>query len=377
MTASRKPMRTLRLRIRSEAYPWLRVAAMECNTVWNFANETAEKAIMRTDRNRKWLSGFDLCALTAGATEVFERIGAGTIERVCNEYGAKRSAVKHRRLRWRKSLGARRSLGWVPFRAYSLKRQGASIRFCGKQFRVFEPCLLEGVKFRDGCFAEDACGDWWLCVPVEVAITDAPAPLASVGIDLGCKDAAVTSEGDRLASGHYRRMEAKIAQAQRRGHKRQAKRLNRKATRQRQDAQHKFSTMLVSKYQQIFIGDVSSTKLVKTRMAKSVLDASWASLRNQLQYKGQQAGRVVEVVNESYTTRACSSCGALTGPTGLDMLSVRAWTCGECGDSHDRDVNAARNILARGKALPSVCGNEPQPIGLRHGRRRKPLQVVL
>lgn len=351
--------RALRLKVQPNAYPWLQAAAMECNTVWNFANETAEKAITRTDKLRKWLSGFDLCALTAGATECFENIGADTIQRVCAEYAAKRNGVKRPRLRWRVSRGARRSLGWIPFKAVSIKRKGAGIRFCGKSFRIFEPDLLDGAKLRDGCFSEDACGDWWLCVPVSVQERISAATHDAVGIDLGCKDAAVTSDNDRLESGCYRRLEAKIAQAQRRGHKRQAKRLHRKAANQRKDAQHKFSTMLVRKYGQIYIGDVSSKKLAKTRMAKSVLDAGWGMLRNQLRYKGEYAGRLVEIVSERYTTQACSGCGSITGPAGWTGLVVRAWKCSECGDSHDRDVNAARNILARGKVLPSVCGNEP------------------
>ena len=98
----------------------------------------------------------------------------------------------------------------------------------------------------------------------------------SIGIDLGLKDTAVTSEGERLSSGHfYRGLELKIAQAQRRGHRRQAKRLHRRAARRRADALHKFSKRIVDQYQCIVIGDVSSVKLAKTRMAKSVLDAGW------------------------------------------------------------------------------------------------------
>jgi transposase len=97
---------------------------------------------------------------------------------------------------------------------------------------------------------------------------------------------------------------------------------------------------------------------VKTRMAKSVLDAGWGILKTQLLYKGQQAGRCVSIVSERNTTRTCSGCGSLTGPAGLDMLVVRTWMCRECGVTHDRDVNAARNILSAGRSSPSVCGNE-------------------
>jgi putative transposase len=353
-------MRTFRLKVKNEAYSWLRAAAVEVNQVWNWANATSADAADRNKRaNAKVLSGFELNNLSAGASECFERISADTIQRVNGEYTVKRRAAKKAKLRWRISQGARRSLGWVPFKGVAIRRSGAGVRFCGKSFRVFEAKLLDGAKFRDGSFAEDSCGDWWLCIPVDARPDVASPTHEAVGIDLGLKDAAVTSDGDRLASGHYRRLEYKIAQAQRRGHKRQAKRLHRKAANQRKDAQHKFSTMVVRRYGQIYIGDVGSAGLAKTRMAKSVFDAGWGMLRLQLQYKGQQAGRRVEIVNESYTTRACSGCGSLTGPAGRTGLVVRAWVCVECGDSHDRDVNAARNILARGKMLPSVCGNEP------------------
>ena len=176
---------------------------------------------------------------------------------------------------------------------------------------------------------------------------------------MGLKDIATTSDGAKLQSGHfYRNIEQKIASAQRHGHKRQAKRLHRTAARRRMDASHKFSREIVNKYQTIVIGDVSSLKLAKTRMAKSVLDAGWGMLKTQLQYKGQQAGRCVLIVNERNTTRACSSCKALAGPAGLDMLVVRTWVCSVCGDTHDRDVNAARNILSAGRCPPSVSGNE-------------------
>src|SRR5258708_33118302 len=94
-------------------------------------------------------------------------------------------------------------------------------------------------------------------------------------------------------------------------------------------------------------------------MAKSVLDAGWGMLKTQLQYKGQQAGRSVIIVSERDSTRTCSSCKALTGgPTGLDMLVVRTWVCSACGDTHDRDVNSARNHLSAGRSSPSVSGNE-------------------
>jgi hypothetical protein len=148
--------RTLRLKVRSEAYPWLIAAAIEVNEVFNYCNETSLKAATRTDLKRKWLTGFDLCALTAGASQYFEKIGADTIQSVCNHYAQKRKAAKKLKLKWRVSRGAQRSLGWIPFKAASLKRKGRGVRFAGKCIRVFERERLEGVKWQGGEFAQDA-----------------------------------------------------------------------------------------------------------------------------------------------------------------------------------------------------------------------------
>lgn len=352
---------TLRLKVKRDAYPWLNAAAVEVNQVWNWANATSIDAADRNRRpNAKLLSGFDLCNLSAGAAEYFERIGADTIQRICTEYAVKRRAAKRVRLRWRVSRGTRCSLGWVPFKAASIKRKVVGVRFAGKSFRVFETERLSGVKFRDGCFAEDSCGDWWLCVPVTMSQERSDAPREAVGIDLGLKDIAVTSDGERLEAGRWTQDAAeKLANAQRRGHKRQVKRIHRKIKRCRADALHKFSRSIVERYQTIIVGDVSSSKLVKTRMAKSVLDSGWGMLRTQLAYKSEHAGRRFEVVNERNTSRVCSSCGCASGPSGLRQLVVRQWVCGECGVSHDRDVNAARNILTAGlRCRASASGNE-------------------
>src|SRR5450755_4769772 len=242
-------------------------------------------------------------------------------------------------------------------------------------FRFFEPGRLEGVTWKQGCFAQDAVGDWWLCLPVEVRVEESVAPLEKVGIDLGLKDVAVTSDGARCEKNRfYRGIEQKIAQAQRRGHRRQAKRLHRRAANRRRDALHKFSRQIVNQYQKIVVGDVSSPQLVKTRMAKSVLDSGWGMLKTMLHYKGQQAGRSVQIVSEKDTSRTCSSCGSLSGPHGANGLRVRRWTCDRCGEWHDRDINAAKNILRRAELPASVSGNESSSLPVppsRASRSRK------
>lgn len=348
MTVAQIATKTIRLKVRPSAYAWLDKAAVEVNQVWNWANATSAKAARPFVGAPRWLSGYDLNNLSAGATEYFEHIGADTVQCINVEYAAKRKAAKRVKLRWRKSRGAKRSLGWVPFKAANIKRKGNAVRFSGKSFPVYQSERLDGVKFRQGCFAQDACGTWWLCIAVTVQVAEVPAPEWAVGIDPGIKDAAVTSDGDRLRGNHYRDAEHKIALAQKRGHKRQAKLIHRRIKNRRNHQMNEFTRRTVDQYQNIFIDNVSSTKMVKTRMAKGALDASWAKLKAQLQYKGQQAGRRVEVVNEAFTTRACSQCGSLSGPQGLRQLFVRAWRCSECETEHDRDINSAINIRQLG-----------------------------
>ena len=118
----------------------------------------------------------------------------------------------------------------------------------------------------------------------------------------------------------------------------------------RKDALHKFSRKLVEQNAAIIVGNVSSSGLAKTRMAKSVLDSGWSMLRTQLQYKAMARGVWFEEVDETYTTQACSCCGHIgdSSPKGRAGLGIREWTCQACGTRHDRDINAARNILALG-----------------------------
>jgi putative transposase len=102
-------IQTLRLKVKSESYPWLNAAATEINQVWNYANEISAKAARPFAGPPKWLSGYDLDKLTAGATDYFAHIGSDTIQRVNAEFATRRKQFKKVRLRWRVSRGARRS----------------------------------------------------------------------------------------------------------------------------------------------------------------------------------------------------------------------------------------------------------------------------
>ena len=201
----------LRLKVKAEAYPWLNAAAIEVNQVWNWGNETSYKAACPFAGPGQWLSGFDLDKLAAGASECFEHIGSDTIQRVNAEFALRRRQFKKAKLRWRISRGAKRSLGWIPFKAVQLKRKGKSLRFSGKAIRVFERELLDGARWKSGCFAQDAVGDWWLCLPVERLMAPSVDRSEEVGLDLGLKDTVATSDGEKLEAGRfYRNIERKI-----------------------------------------------------------------------------------------------------------------------------------------------------------------------
>src|SRR6202171_5631438 len=130
----------------------------------------------------------------------------------------------------------------------------------------------------------------------------------------------------------------------------------------RRDFHHKLSTRIVREFDYIAVGNVNAAGLAKTRLAKSVLDAGWSTFRHMLRYKATAHGAWYEEVNESFSSRVCSFCKGKTGPKGVADLGIRSWICTECGVSHDRDINSARNILFRSghrtpaEGIPALSG---------------------
>ncbi len=347
--------KTLRLRIKDKHARVLSAMAREVNQVFNFCNETSFRAIRE---RHQWLSGYDLQKLTNGFSKCEGvLIGSPTVQQVCEDYAKARKQFKKAKLRWRVSnpQSSKYSLGWIPFKARALQYKAGQIVFAGHRFSLWDSYGLADYELRAGSFSQDSRGHWYLNVVVKTQ-AKASAGTASVGIDLGLKEAAVASTGERIEGRFYRKLECKLGIAQRAHKKHRVKTIHAKIANQRKEALHQFSTKLVKQNAAIFVGDVSSAKLVKTKMAKSTLDAGWASLKTMLEYKSHQAGVVFEVVNESYTTQTCSCCGVnpASSPKGRAGLGIREWTCSECGAVHDRDVNAARNILAAGHCRLAV-----------------------
>jgi putative transposase len=315
--------------------------ARACNFVWNFCNDTQLQALKW---NKRWPSGFDLNRLTAGSSKELA-LHSGTINAVCEQY-AKSRRQKHRPfLRWR----GRRSLGWVPLKGRDLKREGEAFRFAGNTFRVFHSRALPHGKIKDGTnFSCDARGHWFLNIVLEVAQAVLRPVHSAIGIDLGLKDFAALSNGEKIENPRYlQQLADKLAAVQRARKRRQATNIYARITNARRDFHHKLSTRIVREFDYIAVGNVNAAGLAKTRLAKSVLDAGWSSFRGMLRYKAIAHGAWYEEVNESFSTRVCSFCKCETGPKGVANLGIRSWVCTECGVLHDRDSNSAQNILFR------------------------------
>jgi putative transposase len=206
----------------------------------------------------------------------------------------------------------------------------------------------------------DATGRYHASFVVEVPDTPLPPTGREVGVDLGLTHFAALSDGRKVDNPRIARKAArKLRRAQRELARRQRGSANRnKSVRKvaraharmadtRRDWLHKLSTTFIRENQAVYVEDLAVSGLARTRLARSVHDAGWAMFVAMLEYKAHRHGRRFARVDRWFpSTRACSACGAIGD---AKPLGVREWSC-RCGAVHDRDVNAARNILAAGRA---------------------------
>ena len=318
------------------------------NFVWNYCNEVS---LLAWRRDKTLLSAYDLHKLTAGTSKDL-RVSADTIQQVCTEYVIRKKQSKKIRLTWR---SRKRSLGWIPFKAGYIRLKDDTVTYCGKRWRLWWSRPIEGT-IKTGSFTQDARGRWSLHVQCDVADAAEPVGHLDIGIDLGLTHQITCSDGVQYSRENLtRQYEDALAMAQRTGKKKRAKAIHAKMANVRKDWTHKATTAIARRSKLMVIGDVSSAKLVKTPFAKSTYDAAWGMVRSQLQYKARRLAGCCVDGNERFSSVTCSACGARSGPSGLSALGVRTWVCTCCGVTHERDVNAARNILAfrRGRATPS------------------------
>ncbi|MFB7758558.1 RNA-guided endonuclease InsQ/TnpB family protein, partial [Streptomyces sp. NPDC056121] len=234
--------------------------------------------------------------------------------------------------------------------------------------------LPEGASPSTVTVSQDSAGRWFVSMLCEdPAVKPLPATNKAIGIDAGLDHLLTLSTGEKIANPrHERRDRARLALAQRRLAKkakgdgnnrakarRKVAKIHARITDRRRDHLHKLTTRLVRENQTLVIEDLTVRNMVKNHsLARAISDAGWRDMRTMLEYKATWYGRNLVVVDRWFpSSKLCSHCGALAGKM---PLHVRTWTCEGCGTTHDRDVNAAKNLLAAGLAV-TVCGAGVRP----------------
>lgn len=333
-------MKTFKFRLKNTNIAKLKNMASDVNFVWNYCNDVS---IQYLDKHYKWLSGFDLGKLTSGCSKTLS-INSQSIQAICQEYTNRRMQFKKRKLSWRSKS---RSLGWIPFNGQTIKLNADAIHYNKVIFRFWQSRKIEG-KIKSGSFTQDAKGNWYVCFTCDAPKVAKIIDMRAVAIDLGLKTIATLSDGTIIHRENLtNKYSERLAIAQRAKKKKRVTAIQAKIKNSRKDFNHKVTTKLVNNYGTIFVGNVSPSKLKQTRFARSVSDAGWSNFKSMLAYKAITLGVEYKEINEKFSTVTCSVCFERTGPSGLSALGVREWIC-KCGATHNRDVNAAKNILRFG-----------------------------
>ena len=257
-----------------------------------------------------------------------------------------------------KLKGRRNTLTSIPFPDPFKAPDGTCIHIPGIGHVRFHSQDIPQGRLKSGRIIRRASG-WYLCLFIDAQPQDIPHVAdGQIGIDPGFSSLLTFSTGEKMPHPHELRQTAhRLAQAQRGNRKRLTARLQERLANQRKDRNHKLSRRLVAEHQTL-VWSKDNDKGLARSFGKSVASAAHAQLRTMLAYKCTASGRQYVEVPSRFSTKTCSACGSLSGPTGYAGLSVRQWQCAECGSAHDRDVNAAINTLHAG-------------VGTTHERRRK------
>ena len=261
-----------------------------------------------------------------------------------------------------------------------------------KNNKVQIPKFKEGIRFIkhrelkgkicSATVSRNPTGKYYISILTEQEPTKhLPKTGKNIGIDLGIKDFAITSEGQRYTNPKFLyKFQKQLKQAQQhlsrkvKGSKSRDRarikvaRIHEKITNSRNDMQHKVSMSLIKKYDMIALEDLNVKGMIKNHcLAKAISDSSWSSFVTKLEYKAQWHGKTVIKIDRFFpSSKTCSDCGHIK--ESLD-LSERVWTC-VCGSKHDRDVNASKNILKRALVIQS-SGTDDH----RNGAKIRPKEI--
>ena len=218
----------------------------------------------------------------------------------------------------------------------------------------------------------EASGRWFASLLVDTDIAQLPKSDRQIGLDVGITSLIATSNGDKIANPkHFKQLRKQLKRVQKSLSRKQKGSSNRHKARlkvakvhaqitdARKDFLHKLTTRLVRENQTIVVEDLAIKNMVKNhKLALAISDASWGELIRQLTYKCEWYGRELIKIDRWFpSSKRCGNCGHIVDKL---PLNIRGWECPKCKETHDRDLNAARNILAAGLAV-SVCGANIRP----------------
>jgi IS605 OrfB family transposase len=330
-----------------------------------------------------YLSDAEMSARLTASKETAERRWLGEVSAVVLQQALADLNTAYRNF-FASVTGRRKGPKISPPRFRSRKDSRQAIRFtANSRFRVLENGQLRLPKIGDIAVRwsrnlpsapssvtviRDAAGRFFASFVVTRNLEPLPEMGTECGIDLGLVYFAVLDDGTKVAAPRFlRRAEKKLKRAQKDLSRRQKGSANKekarvKAAREhakvadaRRDFHHKLSTAIIRDNQAVTVEDLAVKGLARTKLAKSVHDAGWSAFTSMLEYKARLYGRdFIKIGRFEPTSQVCSACGTTDG---AKPLNVREWTCSACGTHHDRDVNAAKNILALGRReRRNACG---------------------
>ena len=358
------------------------------NMIWNFCKQTQRDALrnkpVKLIEDKKtgkkisipyFLSSNEMDGLVAGSSKELG-LHSQTVQAVSQEYVTRRKQFK-KLLRWR----SKKSMGWVPFKSSGIKFFGNRVKYAGHEFKLWNSYkkptgiknkekyknydyrgLPHDAKIKTGSFAQDKLGHWYLNIAFESdKIEIKKEDDNEIGIDIGIKTLATCSNGEKIERPNLRKSALikmrRLKKCQRYAQQKQSKvkkffplpklkqekKLHAKIANSRQDYLHKESTKLVKKCSLIIVGDVPCKLMNRSKTLSGIsFDSGIGMFKQMLKYKAVRAASTCKEISERNSTLTCSHCREKRPRI---ELGVRCWNCEKCGSVHDRDVNAAINIL--------------------------------